>query len=138
MIVGVLFSSFSFLFRFKLEPYESWLGPPDLSLLDEVTVAPPNVASPVPEVAVLAETPGLPFEVAVPAVATAPPPLVAPIPVRPLLDLARGQIDEEGAAEIGAWLPSAGLVGLGLFAGCLLCGLAVVAVALWRRYQRQR
>ena len=119
------FSSFSFLFRFKLEPYENPLGPPDLSVLDEEA----NVPSPVPEVAV-------------PVVAAAPPPVrmepVAPIPVRPLLDLARGRIDEEGAAEIGAWLPSAGWVGLGLFGGCFLCGLAVVAVVLWRRYQRQR
>ena len=119
------FVLFLFLFRFKLERYEDALGPPDLSVLNEEA----NVASPV-------------SEVAVPAVATAPPLVreepVAPIPVRPLLDLARGRIDEEGAAEIGAWLPSAGWVGLGLFAGCLLCGLVVLATVMWRRYQRQR
>ena len=119
------FVLFLFLFRFKLERYENAFGPPDLSVLNEEA----DVPSPVPEVAV-------------PAVATAPPPVreepVAPIPVRPLLDLARGRIDEEGAAEIGAWLPSAGWIGLGLFAGCLLCGLAVLAMVMWRRYQRQR
>ena len=77
------------------------------------------------------------------AVATAPPlvraePVAPALPMRPLLDLARGRLDEEGAAEIGLWLPTAGSIGIGLFVGCALCGLAVVAYVWWRRYQRQR
>ena len=129
------FSSFSFLFRFKLEPYESPLGPPDLSVLDDAA----DVPSLMPEIDIASPV----GAVDVSAVATAPPPVrvgpVAPaIPVRPLLDLARGRLDEEGAVEIGTWLPTAGYIGVGFFVACALCGLAVLAVFFWRRYQRQR
>ena len=129
------FSSFSFLFRFKLEPYENPLGPPDLSVLDDAA----DVPSLMPEVDIA--SPASAFDASV--VVTASPPFragpVAPaIPVRPLLDLARGRLDEEGAVEIGAWLPTAGYIGVGFFVACALCGLAVLAVFFWRRYQRQR